>query len=118
MPLAGDDDIDVKFFVVVPSGRCLVVECWAFDTIENLKAKIQDQEGIPREQQVLLHEGRVLQNYTLRYLGMHDGEVIVVTTRSPEASSSSSSETTTTMSDRLLAEARALRTALSFALQS
>jgi hypothetical protein len=113
MPLAGDDDTDVNIMVTVPSGRCFIVTCWAFDTIENLKAKIEDKEGIPRSRQVLLHEGRVLGDFTLRYLGIHEGEVIVVVTRSPEASSSSSSsETTTTMADRLLAEARALRLAL------
>jgi hypothetical protein len=118
MPLAGDDDANVNLMITVPSGRCFVVTCWAFDTIDNLKAKIEDKEGIPRAQQVLLHEGRVLQNYTLRYLGMHEGEVIVVATASPEATSSSSSSvpsstvSTTTRADRLLSEVKALRLAL------
>jgi hypothetical protein len=121
MPLQGnDDDAYVNLLITVPSGRCFVVTSWAYDTIDNLKAKIEEKEGIPRARQVLLHEGRVLGNYTLRYLGMHEGEVVVVTTTSPEATSSSSSSssapsstaTTTTRADRLLSEVKALRLAL------
>jgi hypothetical protein len=124
MPLQGDDDEEayVNVLIILPSGRCFMHTAWCYDTINNVKAKIEEKEGIPRSRQVLLHEGRVLGDFTLRFLRMNEGEVIVVTTTSPEASDvsasssssapSSSTTTTTTMADRLLTEAKALRKAL------
>ena len=50
-------------FVKTLTGKTLQLEAEASDTIENVKAKIQQQERIPSDQkQILLSHGRQLEN--------------------------------------------------------
>lgn len=60
------------------TGKYFQIEAFWTDTIADLKEIIQDKEGILKESQILIYQGKSLinDNYTLRDYNLQDGATL------------------------------------------
>ena len=71
-----------QLFVKTLSGKTVSIECEESDKIEDVKAKIEEKEGVPVDQQRLIFAGKQLDGQkTLQECGINEGDSLSMVLR-------------------------------------
>ena len=69
--------VDISVSVKMLTGQTILVDTNTADTVEEMKLKVQDKEGIPPDQQRIIHTGlRLLDARTLSSYKIEDGTIL------------------------------------------
>ena len=72
----------MQLFVKTLSGKTVSIECEESDKIEDVKAKIEEKEGVPVDQQRLIFAGKQLDGQkTLQECGINEGDSLSMVLR-------------------------------------